>query len=39
MQQIGEKANKHEYTNKQGEKQDLNINAIPNNMENIWPLC
>ena len=39
MQQIGEKANKHGYTNKQGEKQDLNINAIPNNMENIWPLC
>ena len=33
MQQIGEIANKHEYTNKKGEKQDLNINAIPNNME------
>ena len=39
MQRIGEKANKHGYTNKKGEKQDLNINAIPNNMENIWPLC
>ena len=39
MQQIGEIANKHGYTNKKGEKQDLNINAIPNNMENIWPLC
>ena len=26
-------ANKHGYTNKKGEKQDLNINAIPNNME------
>ena len=39
MQQIGERAKKHRYTNKKGEKQDLNINAIPNNMENIWPLC
>ena len=34
MQQIGEIAKKHAYTNKKGEKQDLNINAIPNNMEN-----
>ena len=33
MQQIGEIANKHGYTNKKGQKQDLNINAIPNNME------
>ena len=33
MQQIGEIANKHGYTNKKGEKQDLNINAIANNME------
>ena len=33
MQQIGEKANKHGYANKKGEKQDLNINAIPNNIE------
>ena len=33
MQQIGEIANKHGYTNKKGEKQDLNINPIPNNME------
>ena len=33
VQQIGEIANKHGYTNKKGEKQDLNINAIPNNME------
>ena len=32
MQQIGEIAKKHAYTNKKGEKQDLNINAIPNNM-------
>ena len=31
MQRIGEIANKHGYTNKKGEKQDLNINA--NNME------
>ena len=33
MQQIGEIANKHGYTNKKEEKQDFNINAIPNNME------
>ena len=33
MQQIGEIADKHGYTNKKGEEQDLNINAIPNNME------
>ena len=33
MQQIGEIADKHGYTNKKGEKQELNINAIPNNME------
>ena len=33
MQQIGEIAKKHPHTNKTGEKQDLNINAIPNNME------
>ena len=33
MQQIGEIANKHGYTNKKEEKQDLNINAISNNME------
>ena len=33
MQQIGEIAKKHGYTNKNGEKQDLNINTIPNNME------
>ena len=33
MQQIGEIANKHGCANKKGEKQDLNINAIPNNME------
>ena len=33
MQQIGEIAKKHVYTNKNREKQDLNIIAIPNNME------
>ena len=33
MQQIREIAKKHAYTNKKGEKQDLNINAIPGNME------
>ena len=33
MQQFGEIAKKHAYTNKKGEKQDLDINAIPNNME------
>ena len=33
MQQIGEIAEKHVYANKKGEKQDLSINAIPNNME------
>ena len=33
MQQIGEIAKKHAYTNKKGGKQELNINAISNNME------
>ena len=33
MQQIGEIAKKHAYMNKKREKQDLNIKAIPNNME------
>ena len=32
MQQIGEIAKKHGYTNEKGEKQD-HINTIPNNME------
>ena len=32
MQQIGEIAKKHVYMNEKGEKQDLNINAIPNNI-------
>ena len=33
IQQIGELAKNHAYTNKKGEKQDLDINSIPNNME------
>ena len=33
MQQIGEIAKKHAYMKRKGEKQDLNINAIPNNIE------
>ena len=33
MQEIGEIVNKHAYTNKKGEKCQMNINAIPNNME------
>ena len=33
MQEIGEIAKKHAYTNIKGEKQELNINVIPNNLE------
>ena len=33
MQEIGETVKKHTYTNKKGEKCQMNINAIPNNME------
>ena len=33
MQQIGQITKKHAYTKKKGEKQDLDSNAIPNNME------
>ena len=33
MQQIGEIAKKHAYANGKGEKQDLDINVISNNME------
>ena len=33
MQQIGEIAKKHAYTSKKGEKHELDINAIPNNMK------
>ena len=33
MQEIGEIVKKHAYTNKKGEKCQMNINAIPNNME------
>ena len=33
MQNSGEIVKKHTYTNKKGEKCQMNINAIPNNME------
>ena len=33
MQQIGKIAKEHIYTNKKGQKVEMNINAIPNNME------
>ena len=33
MQQIGEIAKKHTYENKRGEECQMDINAIPNNME------
>ena len=33
MQEIGEIVKKNTYTNKKGEKCQMNINAIPNNME------
>ena len=33
MQEIGAIVKKHEYANKKGEKCQMNINAIPNNME------
>ena len=33
MQEIGAIVKKYEYTNKKGEKCQMNINAIPNNME------
>ena len=33
MQTIGEKANKHTYKNKKGEEKQMDISAIPNNME------
>ena len=33
MQEIGEIVKKHTYTNKKGEKCQMNINTIPNNME------
>ena len=34
MQEIGAIVKDYEYTNKKGEKCQMNINAIPNNMEN-----
>jgi len=33
MQEIGEIVKKHTHTNKKGEKCQMNINAVPNNME------
>ena len=33
MQEIGEIVKNHTYTNNKGEKCEMNINAIPNNME------
>ena len=33
MLTIGEKANKHTYKNKKGEEKQMDISAIPNNME------
>ncbi|XP_068749257.1 uncharacterized protein [Montipora capricornis] len=33
MQEIGEIVKEHKYTNKKGKKCQMNINAIPNNME------
>ena len=33
MQEIGAIVKKYEYTNKKGQKCQININAIPNNME------
>ena len=33
MQQIGQIAKEHTYTNKKSEKVEMNINCIPNNME------
>ena len=39
MQQIDDIANNYSYKDKQGKEQPLKINAIPNNMESIWPLC
>ena len=34
MQEIGEIVKNHTYTNKKGEEVQMNINCIPNNMEN-----
>ena len=39
MQEIGAIVKKHTYKNKKGEEKQMNINAITNNMENIWLSC
>ena len=36
MQNIGQMAKNHTYKNKNGEKCQMNINAIPNNMEKVY---
>ena len=38
MQRISEIANKYAYTNKKGEKKNLNMNTTPNNMEKYMAL-
>ena len=38
MHEIGEIAKKHTYKNKKGEKKQVDINAIPNNMEKYMAL-
>ena len=38
MQEIGEIVKNHTYTNKKGEKCQINMNAIPNNMEKYMAL-
>ena len=39
MQQIGEIANKHGYTNKKGESKTSISTPSPITWKNIWPLC
>ena len=36
MQEIGAIVKNYEYTNKKGQKYQMNINAIPNNMEKVY---
>ena len=39
IKETGTIAKKHTFFNKRGEEQQMDIYAIPNNMENIWLLC
>ena len=39
MQEIGAIVKKHTYKNYKGREMEMQINAIPNNMENIWLSC